>query len=659
MAVTNFTPLLGLALPTTGDLSGTWGTTVNDAITDLIDDAVAGTVTLSANADVTLTTTNGADNQARNAVILWTASNGATPRNVTAPAQSKAYIVINAGTGSVVIRGAGPTTGVTVASGFKALVAWNGSDFVKVASSLVSLTSDVTGVLPIANGGTNSTATATAGGVGYGTGTAHAYTGASTGGYILTSGGAGAPAFIQTLPVANGGTGLTSGTSGGVLAYTATGTLASSVALTANALVLGAGAGATPTPMGSLGTTTTVLHGNAGGAPTFGAVSLSADVTGNLPVSNLNSGTSASASTFWRGDGTWAAAGASAATPTALGTVYGSMTTSGASPYLTALGYNAGAASTGVGNVGVGVDALKSVTSGAYNSALGYQALSSGATALYSNSAVGYQALQSCTGEQNTALGYQALKAHTSNSNSTGIGWSALVASTGTRNTSLGYSSGSAITSGSQNVIIGSYTGSATPISATGSNYVVLSDGDGNIVASTKTAQTFALQNGTLTSGTGIAFPATQSASSDANTLDDYEEGTWTPAYTPNAGAFTTATYSRQVGVYQKIGNTVHAQMYIHISGFVIGTATGPVYISGLPFTASGSTEYQSGTVGYTYQWETNSPTKCALYQSTTRIDLFRDAQGVLISSPEITVLNLKNGNPADALSLAISYKMA
>jgi hypothetical protein len=133
MAVTNFTPLLGLALPTTGDLSGTWGTVVNDAITGLLDSAVAGVTTLSADTDVTLSTTNGATNQARNAIIRWTASNSVT-RFITAPAQSKAYIVINAGTAAIVLRGAGPTTGVTLQPNIRALVAWNGTDFAVIGA---------------------------------------------------------------------------------------------------------------------------------------------------------------------------------------------------------------------------------------------------------------------------------------------------------------------------------------------------------------------------------------------------------------------------------------------------------------------------------------------------------------------------------------------
>jgi hypothetical protein len=195
MAVTNFSPLLGLALPTTGDLSGTWGTTVNDSITSLIDSAVAGTTTLSANLDVELSTTNGSSNQARNAVILWTASNGATTRNITAPAQSKAYVVINAGTGSIVVRGSGPTTGVTVVSGERCLVAWNSTDFVKIATSVVD------GVSTISFGSTGLTpATATSGAV----------------------------TVAGTLAAGNGGTGLSSpGASGNLLVSDGTGWVSS------------------------------------------------------------------------------------------------------------------------------------------------------------------------------------------------------------------------------------------------------------------------------------------------------------------------------------------------------------------------------------------------------------------------------------------------
>lgn len=128
------TSLLGLALPVTGELSGTWGETVNTSLTALLDTAVAGTTTLSADTDVTLSTTTLAANQARQAIILWTAGGSAT-RNITAPAQSKPYVVINktSSTQSIVLRGAGPTTGVTITAGTAALVAWNGVDFVTVA----------------------------------------------------------------------------------------------------------------------------------------------------------------------------------------------------------------------------------------------------------------------------------------------------------------------------------------------------------------------------------------------------------------------------------------------------------------------------------------------------------------------------------------------
>jgi hypothetical protein len=136
---TGNTTLLGLALPVEGELDGTWGDVVNDSITSLLDTAIAGTTTISSDSDITLTTTALAANQARSAVLLWTA-NGTTTRYITAPARSKTYMVINktAGTQSIVIRGAGPTAGVIIPAGYNSIVAWNGIDFVTIANNISS-----------------------------------------------------------------------------------------------------------------------------------------------------------------------------------------------------------------------------------------------------------------------------------------------------------------------------------------------------------------------------------------------------------------------------------------------------------------------------------------------------------------------------------------
>ena len=132
---TNYTPLLGFALPTTGELAGTWGQVVNDSITELVEDSVAGTATASvASGDWTLSTTgSGAVNEARCAIIRPTGTPGVS-RNVIAPSSSKAYIIDNQSDAAIVFKGAA-TTGVTVAAGKQALVAWNGSDFVQVGAS--------------------------------------------------------------------------------------------------------------------------------------------------------------------------------------------------------------------------------------------------------------------------------------------------------------------------------------------------------------------------------------------------------------------------------------------------------------------------------------------------------------------------------------------
>lgn len=135
---------------------------------------------------------------------------------------------------------------------------------------------------------------------GSGTVTSVALSGGTTG--LTVSGSpitaSGTITLAGTLIVANGGTGLTGGTSGGIPYFSSATAISSSAALTANQLVIGGGAGTTPASLGSLGTTTTLLHGNASGAPTFGAVSLTADITGTLPLGNGGTGQTSATGAF-------------------------------------------------------------------------------------------------------------------------------------------------------------------------------------------------------------------------------------------------------------------------------------------------------------------------------------------------------------------------
>lgn len=130
--------------------------------------------------------------------------------------------------------------------------------------------------------------------------------------------------------------------------------------------------------------------------------------------------------------------------------------------------------------------------------------------------------------------------------------------------------------------------------------------------------------------GGQIKFPATQSASSDANTLDDYEEGTWSPTLITDGGG-QSVTYTQQRGTYTKVGRVVTLTWYLGWSAFTGGSSG--VRISNLPFTSqntgsgvyyaganaehSSSIAYSAGRTALTYELAQNSATILPIVNGT------------------------------------------
>lgn len=153
---TTFSSLLRVELIGTGDQSGTWGDTTNRNLGTILEQAIAATAVVDVTiANQTLTVEDGLSDQSRCMIIRAIGTPGVS-RNVIAPKLSKVYVVINESNADIVFKGS-DTTGVTIGTGLRAILAYNGTDFVSLSSSIIDIISGTTGTLSVARGGTGTT----------------------------------------------------------------------------------------------------------------------------------------------------------------------------------------------------------------------------------------------------------------------------------------------------------------------------------------------------------------------------------------------------------------------------------------------------------------------------------------------------------------------
>ena len=223
-----------------------------------------------------------------------------------------------------------------------------------------------------------------------------------------------------------------------------------------------------------------------------------------------------------------------------------------------------------VGSIGIGQHAIKDVTNGSGNTAMGYTA-----------------GKNLTDGGNNTIVGFQAMSAGgTSPSQCTAVGMNSLLNVTGSNNTAVGYNAGDVTEAATLSTFIGySADGSGANINnetviganatGQGGNSVTLGNAD---VTDVYMAQ----DSGATVHCAGVNFPDSQVASADANTLDDYEEGTYTPVVSNGSSNYSASVEN---GYYTKIGDQVFVQVNITSSE----AGSGGVLQVTLPFNYNGA----------------------------------------------------------------------
>ena len=158
-----------------------------------------------------------------------------------------------------------------------------------------------------------------------------------------------------------------------------------------------------------------------------------------------------------------------------------------------------------------------------------------------------------------------------------------------------------------------------------------------------------------LTIDNGIPFPATPSAQTDANTLDEYEEGTFTPTLSSSGASF---TYYSQKGIYTKIGNKVICSIQIITNDIASGTSGNVVTIEGLPFTIINvsARPVEGGAIGFALNWAnatTSQPHFALCTNNSTEGTLFGSDGG------QLTYGDMADGTTKNYIYVTYSYTAA